>query len=77
MITNDDDGMIRAALQHVGIIQHFDFAVKAMVERGELVRILQAWSQPFPGFYLYIPSREHMSSKVRALLDFLVEKRAG
>ncbi len=29
MITNDDDGMIRAALQHVGIIQHFDFAVKA------------------------------------------------
>ncbi|UTL88096.1 LysR family transcriptional regulator [Serratia marcescens] len=77
VITNDDDGMIRAALQHVGIIQHFDFAVKAMVERGELVRILQAWSQPFPGFYLYIPSCEHMSSKVRALLDFLVEKRAG
>lgn len=77
MITNDDDGMIRAALQHVGIIQHFDFAVKALVERGELVRILQPWSQPFPGFYLYIPSREHMSSKVRALLDFLVEKRAG
>ena len=55
MITNDDDGMIRAALQHVGIIQHFDFAVKALVERGELVRILQPWSQPFPGFYLYIP----------------------
>ncbi|MEM5441377.1 LysR family transcriptional regulator [Serratia marcescens] len=77
MITNDDDGMIRAALQHVGIIQHFDFAVKAQVERGELVRILQPWSQPFPGFYLYIPSREHMSAKVRALLDFLVEKRAG
>ena len=55
VITNDDDGMIRAALQHVGIIQHFDFAVKALVERGELVRILQPWSQPFPGFYLYIP----------------------
>ena len=55
MITNDDDGMIRAALQHVGIIQHFDFAVKAQVERGELVRILQPGSQPFPGFYLYIP----------------------
>ena len=31
--------------------------------------------QPFDGFDLYLPSREQMAPKLRALVDFLVEKR--
>jgi DNA-binding transcriptional LysR family regulator len=75
IITNDDDGMIRAAIQGVGIIQHIDFAVREHLIDGSLVRVLQSWCKPFPGFYLYTPSREQMPTKVRALIDFLVEKR--
>ncbi len=75
VITNDDDGMIRAALQGVGLIQHMDLAVREHLINGTLVRVLQPWCKPFPGFYLYAPSREQMPAKVRALMNFLVEKR--
>jgi DNA-binding transcriptional LysR family regulator len=74
-ITNDDDGMVRAAMQGVGLAQHMTLAVQEQLEEGSLVRVLQRWSRPFPGFYIYVPSREQMPAKVRALVDFLVEKR--
>ena len=73
--TNDDDGMIRAALQGVGLIQHMEVAVRRHLAEGALVRVLQPWCKPFPGFYFYAPSRERMPAKVRALMTFLVEKR--
>jgi len=59
----------------VGLIQHLDLAVQQHLNEGTLVRVLQPWCKPFPGFYLYLPSREQMPSKVRALLDFLIGKR--
>lgn len=74
-VTNDDDGTIRAALQGVGLVQHMEFAVREYLEDGTLIRVLQDWCDPFPGFHLYVPSREQMPSKVHALMDFLVEKR--
>jgi len=73
--TNDDDSMIRAALQGFGLIQHIELALRPYLEDGSLVRVLSPWCKPFPGVYLYVPSREQMPSKVRALMDFLVEKR--
>ncbi|WP_223643685.1 LysR substrate-binding domain-containing protein [Corallococcus sp. EGB] len=74
LITNDDEGMLRAALHGLGLIQHIDFAVRRHLEEGRLERVLKPWCSPFPGFYLYVPSRE-MPLKVRALRDFLLEKR--
>lgn len=75
LITNDDDTMIRAALQGAGIVQHLDIAVGTPLADGSLIRVLQSWCKPFAGFYLYVPSREHMPPKVRALMDFMIEKR--
>lgn len=74
-ITNDDDSMIRAAVQGAGIVQHLDIAVRTQLADGSLIRVLQAWCKPFAGFYLYVPSREQMPPKVRALMDFMIEKR--
>ena len=74
-VVNDDDGMLRAALQGIGLIQHINVAVQAAINDGRLTRVLREWCPPFPGFYLYAPSREQMPLKLRALLDFLVEKR--
>lgn len=73
--TNDDEGMIRAALQGVGVVQHLELALRPYLESGQLVRVLQPWCKPFPGLYLYAPTRDKMPAKVRALIDFLVEKR--
>lgn len=75
LVTNDEDGMVRAALQGVGLAQHLEIALRRHLDDGSLVRVLDDWCKPFPGFYLYVPSREQMPAKVRALMDFLVAKR--
>jgi DNA-binding transcriptional LysR family regulator len=75
LTTNDDEGMTRAALQSLGLIQNIDIAIHSYLADGRLVRVLRDWTHTQAGFYLYTPTREQMPSKVRALLDFLVEKR--
>lgn len=74
-VFNDDENMLNAALQGVGLIKHLDLCVRQQIADGRLVRILAPWSRPFPGFYLYIPSRAQMAAKIRALMDFLIDRR--
>lgn len=74
-VFNDDDSMLHAALQGVGLVQHIDLCVRRHLDEGTLVRVLADWCPPFPGFYLYVPSRAQMPAKTRALMDFLVEQR--
>jgi DNA-binding transcriptional LysR family regulator len=45
--------------------------VRDFVARGELVPVLEEFSPPFPGFYLYYPQRRHASAALRALVDHL------
>ncbi|WP_346837408.1 LysR family transcriptional regulator [Microbulbifer sp. SAOS-129_SWC] len=74
-VFNDDESMLRAALHGVGVVQHLDLCVRPYLAEGSLVRVLQSWCRPFPGFFLYVPSRAQMPAKIRALIDFLVEQR--
>lgn len=74
-VFNDDDSMLRAALQGMGLVQHLSLSVRQHLADGSLVRVLAPWCQPFPGFYLYVPSRAQMPAKIRALMDFLIEQR--
>lgn len=62
------------ALDDAGIIVQPDFILAPYLARGELVPILQDWSMGT--FYLYALylSRKHLSAKVRAFIDFMVEK---
>lgn len=76
-VFNDDESMLKAAVQGVGLIKYLDICIREQLASGELVRVLQPWCQSFPGFYLYAPTRAQMPAKVRALIDFLVEKRAS
>lgn len=72
---NDDEQMLSAALQGVGLIKHLDLCVRKQLAEGTLVRVLQPWCKPFPGFFLYVPSRAQLPAKTRALMDFLVAQR--
>ena len=74
-IFNDDESMLQAALQGVGVIKHLDVCVEQYIQRGQLKRVLASWCKPFPGFYLYVPTRAQMPAKTRALMDFLVAQR--
>lgn len=74
VVTNDLRTMVEAALQGVGLVHVIEDYVRAPLADGRLERVLDEWCQPFPGFYLYTPSRAHMPLKLRAFIDFLQAK---
>lgn len=75
--TNDMNVMIRLARTGVGLTFGMEETFRAHLARGELVAVLEAFSAPFPGFYLYYPRRAHPSPRLRALIDHLKARRRG
>jgi DNA-binding transcriptional LysR family regulator len=75
VLTNDPALNLRLAVAGVGLALGRDEAVRPYVERGELIPVLEAFSTPFPGFYLYYPQRRHTSPALRALIDYLLRLR--
>ena len=45
--------------------------VEPQLESGELIRVLEDWCQPFPGFFLYYPSRRQQPAALAALIATL------
>ncbi len=68
---NDTIMMREAALQGCGLSSLPEAFVAAHLASGRLVRVLDDWCRPFPGFFLYYPGRRHTPPALRALLDFL------
>jgi DNA-binding transcriptional LysR family regulator len=74
VLTNDPALNIRLAREGAGLALADDRA-RDYVRRGELVPVLEEFSTPFPGFYLYYPERRHASPPLRALVDYLRRTR--
>ncbi len=62
------------AREGVGIIYEPDFVVGPDVRAGRLVPILRAFSPPPSGIHVVYASRRHLSAKVRAFTDFLLDR---
>jgi DNA-binding transcriptional LysR family regulator len=67
---DDPDLMVAAALDGVGIAYAIESQVAAHLAAGRLVRVLDDWCQPFPGFFLYYASRRQIPAALGALIDF-------
>lgn len=71
-VTVNDTGLIRtAALRGAGLAYTLEDVVAEDVASGRLVRVLEEWCPPFPGFFLYYPGRRQMPPALRALIDTL------
>lgn len=75
--TNDMGVMIRLACAGAGLTFGMEETFQPYLARGELVSVLERYSAPFPGFYLYYPKRRHAPLKLRALVDYLRERLRG
>jgi DNA-binding transcriptional LysR family regulator len=74
--TNDMLLMIRLASAGAGITFGMAETFRPWIERGELQPLLEDFCSPFPGFFLYFPGRRNMAPKLRALVDFLQDRRS-
>jgi DNA-binding transcriptional LysR family regulator len=74
LIADDAHIQIRAAVDGAGLALVFEDHVAADLASGRLVTVLDDWCPPFPGFYLYYPSRRQLSPALRAFIEHM---RAG
>ncbi|MEZ5866178.1 MAG: LysR family transcriptional regulator [Geminicoccaceae bacterium] len=68
---NDADVVVSAALQGRGLACLPSDYLETYVRDGRLVRVLEDWCPPFPGYHLYYPSRRQVSPAFRLLIDGL------
>ena len=71
LIVDDVETLVRAAIDGVGLAFVSDERVAAQLETGDLIRVLDDWCQPFPGFFLYYPSRRQQPAALSALINAL------
>jgi len=71
LIVDDESLVTRAALDGVGLAFISDKHVASHLESGALLRVLENWCQPFPGFFLYYPSRRQHPAALSALIETL------
>jgi DNA-binding transcriptional LysR family regulator len=60
-----------AALDGLGIAYLPETYVMPEVAAGRLMRVLEDWCPPFPGYHLYYPSRRQQSPALALLVDAL------
>ena len=55
LIVDDVETLVRAAIDGIGLAFVSDERVAPQLASRELIRVLEDWCQPFPGFFLYYP----------------------
>ncbi|GAB2933571.1 hypothetical protein GCM10011328_33890 [Hafnia psychrotolerans] len=71
LIFNTTEHIVDAALAGLGIAFLPEEEFGAHIEDGRLVRALEQWCRPFPGYYLYYPSRKQHSPAFSLVVDAL------
>ena len=71
VIVDDVELVIGAALAGVGLAFLGDDHAGPYLASGALERVLDDWSPPFPGFFLYYPSRRQQPAALAALIETL------
>jgi DNA-binding transcriptional LysR family regulator len=74
LVANDPEALRGALLCGEGLMLNADVTVKAFVELGYVRRVLAGWTGPEFDFNAVFPRGQVQSPKVRAFVDFLVER---
>jgi DNA-binding transcriptional LysR family regulator len=71
LILNSALQILDACLAGVGLAQLSDTHVAPYLASGQLQEVLGDWSDSFPGYHLYYPSRRQQTAAFRAVLEQL------
>lgn len=74
IVTTDPGLNLRLAVAGVGLAIDIDRTVRERLESGELVSVLDDYSAPFPGFFLYFPRRRQRPAALRAFIGYVREQ---
>ena len=71
LVFNGTAPMLAAALAGFGLAYLPEDAVLAPIADGRLVRVLEDWCPPYPGYHLYYPSRRQSTPAFALLVNAL------
>src|SRR5919197_213890 len=71
LIIDDTHLVIEAVLAGVGIGLAYEEQVAEHLAKRRLIRVLEDWTPPIPGFFMYYPSRHHQPAALSALVNAL------
>ncbi|MGU1476893.1 LysR family transcriptional regulator [Pseudomonas aeruginosa] len=71
LIFNTSPNIVDAALAELGIAWLPEEEFAPHIEEGRLLRVLENWCPPFPGYYLYYPNRRQPSPAFSLVVDAL------
>lgn len=74
MVVNDFDMLRAAALAGAGVAMLSEQICVDDLATGRLRRLLPEWTSPGASMHLVYPRSRHLSPKVRAFVDFLLER---
>jgi LysR family transcriptional regulator, transcriptional activator for dmlA len=73
LTSNDGESVINWALQGRGIIVRSIWDAEQYIKDGKLEPILTGWDLPNADIFAVFPTRNNLSAKTRAFVDFLLE----
>ena len=65
------DLVMQAVLDGIGIGGALEESIKRPIAEGKLIQVLKDWCPPFPGYFLYYPSRRNQPAALAALINTL------
>jgi DNA-binding transcriptional LysR family regulator len=71
LIVNETSLALQAALDGFGIAYLPEDCILPEIEAGRLLRVLEDWCPPFPGYHLYYPSRRQQTPAFALLIETL------
>jgi DNA-binding transcriptional LysR family regulator len=77
LVANSTGLELAAAVTGLGLIRTFEEFMAKELADGSLETVLDDWSPPFSGPFLYYPSRRQVPGPLRAFVDFLKRERRG
>ncbi len=75
LVVNEPELALDAALDGFGLAYVLESRARPHLDAGRLVEVMREWQAPFPGFFLYYPSRRQVTPALAALIAVLRERR--
>lgn len=77
VLVNDTELMVLPAIDGLGLVYVAESRVRELLAAKSLVRVLDAWCPPFPGLFLYYPSRANIARSCRRSSTFRRSRAQG
>lgn len=75
--SNNGHVLVTAARQGIGVVRFSEYYLDALVHAGELEIVLQDYEVDDAANWIIYPNRRHLPTRVRYLVEFLLEELPG